>query len=387
MSPPVPPSPSADRHPADPIPAGLDPVDRLLLDEASAVVGRSGTAPQLVVIGDLSGALTLAAAQRFGVHRVRVFQDPLDAEQRLDALLDARQTAGAPSLEVFRAGLQPELLRGAGLILLRLPKHLAELSEITALAASHADESVRLVAAGRVKHMSHGMNEVLRQGFSRVTASLARQKSRALHASGPVREHGIPAFPRSAEVPELDVRVAAHGGAFAGPRLDVGTRALLASLEEGLISAGIGPDQAGTAVDLGCGTGLLAVGLARARPGMEVLATDRSWAACASARQTVAWAGLHGHITVLRDDAAASLPDGGTDLVLLNPPFHDGHGVATAAAHPLIIAAARLLRPGGTLLTVYNSSLRHRPALAALVGPTRQLARTSKFTVTASRIA
>jgi 16S rRNA (guanine1207-N2)-methyltransferase len=47
--------------------------------------------------------------------------------------------------------------------------------------------------------------------------------------------------------------------------------------------------------------------------------------------------------------------------------------------------AARVLAPGGELWTVWNSHLGYRPALERVVGPTRQIARNTKFTVTASR--
>ena len=45
---------------------------------------------------------------------------------------------------------------------------------------------------------------------------------------------------------------------------------------------------------------------------------------------------------------------------------------------------ARVLRPGGELWTVWNSHLGYRPQLERIVGPTRQIARGTKFTVTAS---
>jgi 16S rRNA (guanine1207-N2)-methyltransferase len=51
----------------------------------------------------------------------------------------------------------------------------------------------------------------------------------------------------------------------------------------------------------------------------------------------------------------------------------------------LFEAAARVLRPGGELWTVWNSHLGYRPALERHVGETRQVLRTPKFTVTASR--
>ncbi|MFP5373021.1 MAG: methyltransferase, partial [Actinomycetes bacterium] len=58
--------------------------------------------------------------------------------------------------------------------------------------------------------------------------------------------------------------------------------------------------------------------------------------------------------------------------------------VVTTAADRLFAAAGRVLRPGGELWTVYNSALRYKPTLTRLVGPTRVVDRTPKFTVTVS---
>ena len=86
----------------------------------------------------------------------------------------------------------------------------------------------------------------------------------------------------------------------------------------------------------------------------------------------------------MHDDAASELPDASVDTVLLNPPFHLGSSIHTGAATRLFEAAARVLRPGGELFTVYNSSLGYRAELTRLIGPTEQLERTPKFTVTRS---
>jgi 16S rRNA (guanine1207-N2)-methyltransferase len=208
-----------------------------------------------------------------------------------------------------------------------------------------------------------------------VSATLARQKSRVLVARGP--RPGPPSFPRCRQDPRTGLTVCAHGAAFAGAKVDPGTRALLASLDA------MAPDAA-TAVDLGCGTGVLAVALARARPGLSVLASDQSAAAVESARATVAAFGMSGRVQVRRDDAAETVPDASVDLVVCNPPFHVGTAVVTAAADRLFAAAARALRPGGELWCVYNSSLPHRPALRRLVGPTRTVGTGPRFVVTRS---
>lgn len=139
-----------------------------------------------------------------------------------------------------------------------------------------------------------------------------------------------------------------------------------------------------TVVDLGCGTGALAAWFALRHPTARVIATDRSAAAVRSARATMAANGLADRVEVTHDDAGSELPPGEADIVLLNPPFHLGTSVHTGAATRLFEAAARLLRPGGELFAVWNSSLRYRPQLERLIGPTEQLHRTPKFTVTRS---
>jgi 16S rRNA (guanine1207-N2)-methyltransferase len=115
-----------------------------------------------------------------------------------------------------------------------------------------------------------------------------------------------------------------------------------------------------------------------------VVATDRSAAAVRSARATMAANGVAGRVAVEHDDAGSSLPEGGADVVLLNPPFHLGASVHAGAGLKLVEAAGRLLAPGGELWCVANSHLDYRAALQGAVGRTETAGRTRKFTVTRS---
>ena len=358
----------------------VDGADRLVLDEARRAV--AGHPDAVAVVGDHHGALTIGAVDHLGALRPRVHQDALVGERALAANA-ARLGLHADSW--VQHDLGPELVAGARVVLLQLPRSLDALDEVARLVAAHAHPEVQVVAGGRLKHMSRGMNDVLARSFGEVRASLARQKSRVLHASGPLPGTGTGtgtggatgAWPRSVAHDDPALTVVAHGAAFAGTSVDIGTRALLDVLPSALPGAR-------DVVDLGCGTGVLATAVALARPEARVTATDQSAAAVASARATARANGVAGRVVVVRADAGDSLPDGSADLVLLNPPFHVGAAVHTGLAERLVGAAARLLRPGGELWTVYNSHLGHRPALERLVGPTRQVSRTPKFTVTAS---
>jgi 16S rRNA (guanine1207-N2)-methyltransferase len=349
-----------------------DAADRLLLDESAAVrhgIGRR----DIVVIGDTHGALALTVASETddatGV--IRVHQDPLSSERGLAA--NARR-AGLDA-SVTSLPLEPELVRDARVVLLRLPRSLEALRDIAGLIAAHALPDVAVFAGGRLKHMSLGMNDALREFFTTLDVSHARQKSRVLIA----REPHDGRDPAPARAQHDGVIVCAFGGVFAGSSLDIGTRLLIDNLPDTI------PGEADdAAIDLACGNGIVGATLALRYPSLRVYASDESSVAVASARATAVANGIDDRMSVARDDALSALPDASASFIALNPPFHRGAAIDETIARHLFADAARVLRPGGELWTVWNSALQYRQPLERLVGPTRQVARTSKFTVTFS---
>jgi len=341
----------------------VDATDRLVLAEAGADV-QAAAGGRVVVVGDRYGAMTLGAIALHGAHDVRVHQDPITGERAL--ALNAVRTGLTNGFR--QLPLTQGLFTGATVVLGQLPKSLDALREIAQLAATNADPGVRLVLGGRVKHMTLTMNDVLADSFAEVRASLATQKSRVLVARAPRLDVALSSFPMRQHHADLDLWVCAHGAAFAGTKLDLGTRFLLEFADR------MHP-AASTAVDLGCGTGVIAAALARARPQLSVLAT---------AAATLAANGLTERVQVLRDDAMSTLPDACVDLILCNPPFHLGTSLHAGAALRLFDAAGRVLAAGGEMWTVFNSHLAYARTLSRAVGPTRVAGRNAKFTVTVS---
>lgn len=379
-----------------------DATDLLLVARGSEFAAEQGiVGDEIVVIGDEYGAITLALTDA-GRDGIRVHQDLATGRRALARNAEELAITGFQAHELDRT-----LLDGARLVLLQLPKSLAELEQIADAVARWAAPDVTLIAGGRVKHMTLSQNEVLAGRFGRVQAERAERKSRLITAAEPLDVPSEPPFP---VVEQHDgLTLVAYGGAFAGPRLDIGTRVLLDVLGLGLgrsavrRKAGEQPDPgvesihaasdgggdgdpagggaALTVLDLGCGTGALAVSYALAHPEARLIATDRSAAAAASARETAAANGVADRVQVMHDDAASEITSASVDVVLLNPPFHLGSSVHTGAATRLFEAAERVLRPGGELFTVFNSSLGYRGELTRLIGPTEQRHRTPKFTV------
>lgn len=396
----------------DPIGTNLfaaDATDRLLIDTAAPTIREAETG-RVVIIGDRYGALTLAATS-LGARGIRTHQDSYSGHMALHA---NSEKLGIEPGSFTSLPLSAELLTGATIILMQLPKDLAQLDHWASLIAAHTAPSVRVFAGGRIKHMTTGMNAVLSRYFTDVSASLARQKSRLLLASGVAgdgaggsegaeagrkvagtgatgagaaesaggRDAGIGTTRGYSEQydPELDLWVCSYPGAFAAGRVDHGTRMLAQFIQD--MPAGDGTQQ--LAADLGCGTGLLTATLLRAHPDYHVIATDRSAVAVRSATATLQrnLPDSASRYTVRQVHALFQQADASLDLIVCNPPFHAEASISTALSELLFREAARTLRPGGIMLTVFNSHLPHRQTLERVVGATEQLGRNRKFTVT-----
>jgi release factor glutamine methyltransferase len=89
-------------------------------------------------------------------------------------------------------------------------------------------------------------------------------------------------------------------------------------------------------LDIGTGSGCLAVTLALELPRARVLATDLSPAALAVARANVRRHGVTGRVALAASDLVAALRLGGIDLVISNPPYVDRREAASLS--PEVVA-------------------------------------------------
>ncbi len=158
---------------------------------------------------------------------------------------------------------------------------------------------------------------------------------------------------------------------FAASKLDEGTRLLIEALEVHVT------DQA---LDIGCGAGFLGLHIAHLATQGTVTMLDASLAAVASAQQTIAQSGL-GNVQALASDATRAVQGQRFDLIVTNPPFHQGGIQTTKIAERFIAEAAPLLRPRGRFYLVANRFLKYEPALRTHFSQMEEVQGNSRYKV------
>ncbi|GAB3296060.1 methyltransferase [Epidermidibacterium keratini] len=340
-----------------------DGADLLILEEYADLRHRLPARPRVLVLGDQHGALTTA----------------LTSVADVTAYGDSELAARAAEANLRAAGRSASVRRGLpvggdyDVVLARVPKSLGLLAAQLAALSGQLAAGMPFVAGAMTKHLSRGANDVISRYIGDVTPSLGRHKARLLRAAADPSRCADPPQPTTYEVPGRGITLTTLPGAYAGERLDQGARVLLDHLPTGLGSAAV--------ADLGCGNGVLAITSAADNPQAAYTLVDESSQAIESAR--IGWGAAHPgrDADFALTDGLSDAEPGEYDVVLCNPPFHQGFAVEPAVAQRLLAQAHRALRPGGELYVVGNRHLDHGAFLRRRFASVRELAATPKFTV------
>ncbi|MEU8620412.1 methyltransferase [Streptomyces sp. NPDC048623] len=362
--------------PRDPLRA-WDAADEYLLNHlAETGTELSGT---VAVLGDRWGALVtaLAAAGSGTAALVQISDSYLGRSATAENLA---RSGAAPDAVTLLTTQDPPPER-IDVLLVRVPKSLALLEDQLHRLAPAVHEDTVIVGTGMVKEIHTSTLSLFERILGPTRTSLAVKKARLIHTTpdAALVRSANPwpyryALPADAPAGLAGRTVVNQAGVFCADRLDIGTRFLLQHLPAGLGAARV--------VDLGCGNGVVGLAVALAEPAAELLFTDESYQAVASAEEnfrTHAGEGRKAEFAVA--DGLADAAPGSVDLVLNNPPFHSHQATTDHTARRMFADARRALRPGGELWVVGNRHLGYHVTLRRIFGNSELVASDPKFVV------
>lgn len=378
----------APRHDHPKAPRAWDAADELLL------AALSGGAPAHVaedltdLLGDddLAGHPPVIAEERHGALTAawrpppsKVVVDSWSSERAARTNLVAN--GGSPDETGWTTPLAPPT-QPVPLLVVRPGRDNARLALLLEQLAPLLDPDALVVGTSMVQHLHTSTLEVFESAIGPTRTTRAHRRARlivARPASGARATAAKDPQPSTFTVDGLSV--VGWPGVFGSGRLDAGTALLLATLAE--------PIGARHAVDLGCGTGVLAAALARHDPDVKVLAVDDSATAVDAARRTAAANGFGSQVRAVQGDAFSlregSVPDGSVDLVLSNPPSHDDRAESDEIAWRFMVESRRALRRGGELRVVAHRQLGHHTRVRRVFGNCEVVASDRRFVVLSAR--
>ncbi|TGN41275.1 class I SAM-dependent methyltransferase [Marinobacter confluentis] len=348
---------------------GWDSADELLLEHATECLSaRPGQ--RLLVLDDQFGALTLGLGQWSPVTLA-------DSATLAEALTLNHKHANPPTgpSEPLSWLAPPDT--GFDLVVMRIPRQLDYLAWMLRWVNQVLDPAGQILAGGMIKHLPDQSAKVFDQLVVTRAVSRARKKARVITA-GPGTEtlQGWEGQWQGYSLAETGLQVEGLPAVFSRRRLDIGTRELLPLVQQEVVHL----PPAARVVDLACGNGVLGLAALAARPDIEVTFSDVSSQALLSARHNVQRAFPGARADFVHGDGLSPEADG-FDLILLNPPFHEGGVVGDHIALALFRQSSAALAPGGQLLMVGNRHLGYHRTLKQHFGRVRQLAASPKFVV------
>lgn len=257
-------------------------------------------------------------------------------------------------------------------VVLMAPKSRERLRMMLFLCASLLEVGGSLILVAPNRGAGGAMSELALFG------EITRLGSKAHHKAAMIRTSrrepfNLDTFEATAEVSTPDGPLACSWfpGVFAAGRLDPGTALLMEHL----------PREGVHAMDLGTGCGVLAAFLARRgfntcgfdADAFAVEATNRAMAR-SQLGATIGWSTvIEGHGNTDPDDLC--------DLIVSNPPFHEGLKTTTDPARALMREGRDYLSPDGQLMIVANGFLPYDRELREHYGQVKCLADDGRYKV------
>lgn len=338
------------------------------------IVDNEVTPKQTAIINDSFGALQCALTSIEPTWPLFVESDAKTG------LLGAKQNLADNQLadtNITRFNSREMLPTDTQLVLIKLPKNLTYFANQLQRLSQVLPAETLVIIGAKAKSINKSLLATIEQNLGPASASLTWKKTRVISCTtdGKSREcEKEVTWP----VNELNLTISNLSNVFAANKLDIGARIMLDNMPE---------DEFKTVIDLGCGNGILGLRAAQLYQDANIHFVDDSEMAVASSQHNWQLNNLptelgHFHwddcLTHLDEDISA-------DLVLCNPPFHQGEAITDHIAWQMFLDARRRLAPGGLLQVVGNRHLSYHIKLQRLFKNCKTVASNGKFVILQAR--
>jgi 16S rRNA (guanine1207-N2)-methyltransferase len=267
---------------------------------------------------------------------------------------------------------QPEITgTDFDMALILMTRHRGQNENFVAEALSRLKPGARVVIAGSKEDGVQSLRKRL-QSLEVETEHLAKYHAQAFWFARPDKTDALVASLRVKPSFIAD-KFVTMPGMFSHAEVDAGSQYLARYLPR---------DYKKHAADFGAGWGYLTVALAELSPGIEGIDLyEADHAALNAARKNVdhlcpKLATRYHWLDLAREEVKARY-----DLIVMNPPFHEGHAAEPGLGQAMIKTASQALRAGGELLMVANRGLPYEPVLKEHFRTSGETARNARYKI------
>ena len=333
---------------------GWDSADELILQHAQSL---SLVNKRILIINDSFGALTKGL-------------EDFDCTTYTDSYVSKMGITQNTERHVEPVSSLSALTGHYDYVFIRIPKNMSFFEDILCTLTAHLNPSSQLICGSMVKHLASTSFDLLNKYIGQTTTSLAQKKARLVFATFEKVTAPSP-YPMKISIPSFEKPFLNHSNLFSRDKLDIGTRFFLDHIPTGSFEK---------ILDLGCANGIIGIKAKMMNPRAHIIFSDDSAMAIESARANFS-EHCDGEARYLWTNCFENQPKNSLDLVLCNPPFHQGHTVGDFIAWQMFQDAFDALKPGGRIRVIGNSHLGYQVKLRKLFGNSTIIATNAKFMI------
>ncbi|NAW68078.1 methyltransferase [Vibrio sp. V27_P1S3P104] len=322
----------------------------------------------ILILNDHFGALSCWFSKS---HTVTVMSDSFIAHQAIKQNLMANQ---CPSITLTNT--MGSLPSDIDLVLIQVPRNNRHLVwQLTQLRQSLSSDCP-VIAVNKAKEIHTSTLQLFSQYLGQTKTSLAWKKHRLIFSYANSK-HALPTSTTTCwKVENHPIELTNLPNVYSGEKLDQGARFFLNYLPS--------DDTLLTAIDLGCGNGVLSVKLGQLNPQVQLTCVDESFMAVESTRLNLLNNLAPGRqFECLVNNCLDGFADNSTQLIVCNPPFHQQQAITDHIAWQMFCDAKRVLNQEGKLLVIGNRHLGYDIKLKRLFGKSqvKTVASNAKFVI------